>query len=300
MKKITVGIMGTNQIKHLIPVIGERYQVINLQEIWDKKSNKITRTLDLLSAIKKCDVLYNIYTSHFFWKKGIIAKYMGKKVITHWIGSDARMADEGITDVTKLKFVDKHIACFEPLQKQMSELGVETEYLPIIPLNLNFDICDMPKEHCVLIYMPKGSEHFYGFEEISRVFPIFPNMKFYIVANDDHDKFKDYPNVKVLGYLNQSEMENLYNDISIVVRIHVNDGLSMSVLEGMAKGKYVVWNYDFPYCLPGKTTEEISSSLEKLTKGAPTPDVNAHEYIISEFSKERFLDMFDDIINSLY
>jgi len=199
-----------------------------------------------------------------------------------------------------MKYFDKHIACFKPLQDQMKRLGIETDYLPIIPHNLNFDISKMPKSHSVLIYMPKGFENYYGYDEISRVFPLFPELKFFIVANDDKSKF-DFNNVEVLGYLKLEEMEKLYNEISIVVRIHINDGLSMSVLEGLAKGKRVIWNYEFSFCLPGTTTEEISNSINEIISSNPIPvaDEAAHEYIINDFSRERFMTLFNKIINDV-
>lgn len=301
MRKETIGVMGTSQINHIIPLISTQYNVINLQEVWDKEENKIKRFFSFIRQLMKCNILYNVYSSHYFWKKGRLAKFLGKKVITHWIGSDVRFAIEGKTNVKKLKFVNQHLACFEPLQKQLHSLGIETKYLPIIPYNLCFDVCKMPKEHAVLIYMPKGYEEYYGFNEISKVFPRFPEVKFFIVANDDKEKFVSFNNVETLGYLTLEQMELLYNKISIVVRIHTNDGLSMSVLEGMAKGKKIIWNCEFPHCFPGATTEDICSSLYRIIKLTPTPsiDIDSHNYIISNFSKDKFMDMFNDIVHNL-
>ena len=86
-----------------------------------------------------------------------------------------------------------------------------------------------------------------------------------------------------------------------MIRIHINDGLSMSVLEGLAKGKSVIWNYDFPFCLPGSTTDKISSSLNKILKENPVPcaDAKAHDYIVANFSRERFMALFNEVIDGI-
>lgn len=298
-KKLTIGIMGTNQIQHIIPILEKKYDVINLQKNWDEGSSKITKTIRYIKQIRKVDVLYNIYTGPTFWKKARIAKLFKKKVVSHWIGSDAREAEEGKTNFKKLSCVDKFVSCFLPLSEQLEKYGIKTSILPIIPLNLDFNICKMPATHRVLIYMPEGSEQYYGYNEISRVFPVFPKIEFVVVANNNKEMFSPYKNVDVRGYLKTKEMEQLYNEISIVLRIHINDGLSMSVLEGMAKGKRIIWNYQFPYCLPGATTEEIVASLKELTTNDPIPDIEGHNYIVNNYNEKTFMDEFDKIIADL-
>ena len=83
--------------------------------------------------------------------------------------------------------------------------------------------------------------------------------------DDIRSKF-DYPNVRVLGQLPLEKMEALYNKVSICLRIHISDGLSMSVLEAMAKGKKVIWNCRYPFAYPGSTTKEICNSLDLILK----------------------------------
>lgn len=296
-KKLTIGVMGSNQIKHLIPVLEMRYNVINLQPIIDSKKSKLAKTIDFAKQIRNIDVLYNVFSSQYFWKKMYVAKALRKKVITHWIGTDVRYAMEGITDMKKYHRADSNMVCFKPLQEDLASLGLHAEILPITPFNLNFDLCKMPEKHSVIIYMPQGVEKDYGWEEISQVFPKYPTLEFKIVANNDKEKFALYPNVKVLGYLSKEEMEKLYNEVSIVLRIHISDGLSMSVLEGMAKGKKIIWNCEYPYCYPGSTTEEICNSLDILLKDAPKPDQVAHDFIVNEYTREKFLEIFESEIS---
>ena len=295
----SVAVMGSSQINHIIPLLSQKYTVFNLQEILDKKENVVIKAYKFYKKLKQADILYNVFTSPYFYKKARIANIARKPVVTHWIGSDARYAAEGKTDLGMLKGVQIHVSCFKPLQEQLQHLGIETEIVPIVPFNLKFDINKMPKSHAVLIYMPKGVESDYGYEYICKVFPKYPELSFYIVANDDKAKFNAYPNVKVLGRLTLDEMEKLYDEVSIIIRMHVNDGLSMSVLEALAKGKKVIWDYDFPYCLPGKNDEQICNSLNGLLSEPPHPDYEAHEFILNNYSKEQVLSIYDSVFSKI-
>jgi len=291
-KRIKIGVTGSNQIQHLIPVLEEKYKVINIQKHIDGKPRYIA-ALIFIWYVLKIDVLYNVFSDPYFLNKAKISSLLGKKVITHWIGTDVRVAVEGKTNINGYKKLDSNVVCFKALQEDLKELGLQANIIPITPFNLHFDICDMPQEHACLIYMPTGCENYYGFEEISRVFPQFPNLKFYIVANNDKEKFSAYPNVEVLGRLTLKEMEDIYNKISFIIRIHISDGLSMSVLEAMAKGKKIIWNCEYPFAYPGKTTEEICVGVKDILKTKPEPDVAAHDFIASEYTKENFLRDFD-------
>lgn len=291
----TIGVMGSNQIQHIIPLLEKEYKVINLQENWNRKATNISKLARFLKEINDVDIVYNVFTSPYFWKKARIANYFGKKVVTHWIGTDARYTDEGKVDFTKLSYIDIHLSCFQAITDQLARHEIKTVIIPIVPFNLTFDLASMPKKHSVLIYMPKGVEQDYGYTVICGIFALFPNLEFNIVANDDKSKFSAYPNVKVLGRLTLDEMEKLYNKISIVIRIHVNDGLSMSVLEALAKGKKVIWNYEFPFCLPGRTKNEIAMSLRKILTEDLKKDVEAHNFIAKEYSQEIVLNKYKKI-----
>lgn len=292
-----IGIMGSSQIMHIIPLLQPKYDVINLQKVLDNEPNRFIRRIKFARALMKVDVVYNVFVDNTFARKAKLAKCMRKKVIGHWIGTDARLADEGKIDLRKLSNIDVHLACFEPLKEQMGRLGVKATTVPIVPFKFNFDVCDMPKEHRVLIYLPTNKENEYGFQEIAPVIKAHEELQFDIVANENEQLFKEMNNVKLWRWVSIDEMEKIYNNISIVMRIHLNDGLSMSVLEAMAKGKKVIWNCDFDFCYPGATTGDITKSLDAILNQKPEVDYEAHNYIIENYSKEKILCMYQKVFD---
>ena len=108
-----------------------------------------------------------------------------------------------------------------------------------------------------------------------------------------------YKNVEVLGILSLDQMEMLYDKISIVIRNVKHDGLSMSVVEALAKGKKVIWNYSIPNVICAKTAQEICMELDKIIKEPPKVDIAAHEYVVENYTREAFLDIFSKALEEL-
>lgn len=299
MHTTVIGIMGTSQINHIAPALEEKYEVVNLQQtIDDQSSSKVKRLGRYLEQLSNVDVLYNVFTGPRFWQFALLAKLMGKRVVTHWIGSDVRLASEGRTKLNGLRLVDRHLVCFEPLQEDLARLGIDARVLPIVPFGMTFDICEMPEKHSAIIYLPEGKEELYGLQELDKVFPLFPDLDFYIVANGRSELFREHENVYALGMLSLDEMADLYSRSSVLIRIHLSDGLSMMVLEALGKGKSVIWDHEFPYVLPGKNANEISASLKEATAIPPAARKDAHDFIAEHYSKRAFMESFDSLVIS--
>lgn len=290
MGKPVIGVLGSGQINHLIPVLRQKYEVVDIQEKMGNKS-KPGKFLAYLQAIKGVDIIYNVFTVDSFRFKARLAKRRGIRVVSHWIGSDVRFAQEGSTNLDDLSnLIDQHVSCFDPLRKKLEPFGIEAPVVPIVPFNMEFELCEMPKKHAVLVYLPEGRETLYGFEEIRKAMAQFPELPFYIVANGNEELFAPYPNAVVLGMLGPEEMSELYHNVSTLVRMHTSDGLSMMVLEALGKGKHVIWDHEFDYVLPGKNASEIIDSLEKVLSQPLAPRQDAHDFMVNAFTEERFLD----------
>lgn len=298
MNKITIGLIGSTQINHLQVALSEEYNTVNLQDKFIN-SSRFGKWITLVKNIKNIDVLYNVYTGKNIAAMVVISHVMRKKIITHWIGTDVCYAMNE-RYIHRYFRPDVNLACFDVLREELKELNIESLVVPIVPFGMDLTIANMPEKHSILIYMPKGREEFYGYNELIDVFNEFKDVQFYIVANEDESRFKHFKNVRCLGFLNADEMKELYNKISIVVRYTKHDGLSMSVLEGLAKGKYVIWNNKLPYVNRVDDTNDIIRILRKILKDQPTPLVEESEYVKNTYTKENYLESMKNIIGGLY
>lgn len=292
-KKYSIAIMGENQIDHLIPILKEKYNIVNLNTIFtDTKKTKLMRRIEIVKQLIKCDVLYNVYTYKEFYKIARLAKLCGTKVFTHWIGTDALEAVN--VDIKEIrKNVTLHFACFKGISDELKAIDIDATVLPIVPFNYSFKLSKMPNEHAVLIYMPTNKEDFYGKNFLEKVWTQFPELDFHIVGNTNNTQFSSFKNVISHGVLSKDQMEQLYDNISVIIRIPRHDGLSMSVLEGLVKGKYVIWNYEFPFCYYANNAEQISKQLDLIINDSPCINTASNEYITSCFTANSFIDVFD-------
>ena len=74
----------------------------------------------------------------------------------------------------------------------------------------------------------------------------------------------------------------------------------MSVVEALAKGKKVIWNYSIPNVICAKSREEICKELDAIIKRPPKVDYEAHEYVVAAFSRDKFLNTFSRVLEELY
>lgn len=299
---IKIGVMGSNQIDHIIPLLIESgYQVTNIQNIFSSDKTKEEKEEMYRRMIKECDLLYNVYSGNYFWAKASFAKLIGKKVITHWIGSDVLNAITGEVGYLGHSFIDHHFVCYEPLKTELQSIGIETTVLPIVPFNVNLTLGKMPDTHAVMIYMPENRLEHYGYSELCYVFEQFPDLPFHIVANSGGGAiFEKYRNVTAHGWLDENAMEELYEKVSIVLRFIKHDGLSMSVIEGLIKGKKVIWNNQYHGVIYAESREAVCTELREILKTPPYLDTNVSNYVKNELSKDKIRQIFDEEIQKIF
>ena len=300
MSGITIGCMGSDQYRQLIPVFEEYgYSIIDLQNIFnsglsfDEKERKFRNEMD------KCDVLYNLYSGNSFWAKASYVKSIGKKVVTHWIGTDALDAIEGRVGYLGHSYLDHNFSCYDGIARELENIGIKTTVLPIIPFDMELSLAQNASEHSVLIYMPEERLDHYGYNESCELFRKFQNLKFHIVANANKNLFFKYPNVEVHGYLSHDQMDRLYDKVSVLIRWIKHDGLSMSVIEALIKGKRVIWNFPYDGVVYVRSVDEMINSLSEIISVPPTLDENVSRKTRERLSKEAFMKEFNCVMEKV-
>lgn len=280
-KKICVIAFDT-QIEQICSMINnEEYMAVSIDI---KRKNKFTKFIESITKMVLSDAIYfgfGLSESNNYFK---IAKMMNKKIILHWIGTDVLIAKSS----KYFKLIQKNIAvnfsCSELICKELNELGTTSTIIPILPNIENTTFATLPEEHAVLVYLPDGKEEFYGGNYIYECAKCFPNILFYIVANNK----KEYQlnNIVYVGKLNKNDMAKLYDKISILVRMPKHDGLSLMLLESLIKGKEVIYSYKFPYTHYAKNLNSLIKQMKKIVDKKPTINERGHNYIFSKFNQK--------------
>ena len=116
-----------------------------------------------LRRIAQCDVLlknFGAYSSRprrGFLKLFAAAKILSSKVVVYWIGTDVLRASGPRRFWAKLVqlLVDKNLTVTLGLRDELSDLGIESELIPIVGNLSNFELAPLPEQFTVLTYLPE-------------------------------------------------------------------------------------------------------------------------------------------------
>jgi hypothetical protein len=226
------------------------------------------------------------------------AKVFGKITIAKWIGSDVMFGlNEKFDDLRKcLKYIDIHVSDAPLLKKELSDIGIRSFLIPIVPDNLKAKPKPLPEELAFLTYIITGKEDFYRADMIGRVAGRIVDAKFYVVENG---RVPGAPsNVYHLGLLPKNEMEGVYEKVIAFLRLTKHDGISMSVLEALSYGRYVVRSIPFPPCIYADTEDEIVSAIEKL-RGIREVNKEGIDFINNIVSPEHLASAWKNLFQEL-
>lgn len=281
-----IGLLGPDtQVQHVSKLLEQfKVQQVDLNKSFEGKS-KISKFLIFYKLIKEVDIIYGIYEGFKFNPRYFIAKICGKKVIHHWIGSDVLEAQKRKSYKFNQMFIETNLSCSSLIKSEIANLGINSIEIPIIPSGMNYNLSEMPKDHAALVYLPQDKELFYGLDYVETLVKTFKTVRFYIVANNNQNLLQ-YDNVEFLGKLSLSEMEELYKKISILVRLPEHDGLSLMLLEALAKGKEVMYIYDFPHVKAVNNIDDLKSSFEEIIKKPPMLNLQGHNYIKENYGSD--------------
>lgn len=281
--------MGSTQFYRLEKIIRkeEKTDLESLDE------NKFLKLFKNIKKILKTDIIYGAFFGvcnkvNLIYL--IIAKLFRKKVVCHWIGTDVLIALKNPKKTLFMqKFIDLNLAGSKQLKEELEVIGIKSIEEYIILNDIDFNVEEMPIDHRVLVYLPTERIKFYGGDYIKQLAKDFPNIKFYIVANENKEEFKNYQNIINIGRVSLDKMEEVYRKISILIRMVEHDGLSLMLMEALAKGKEVIYSYDFPYTYKSKDYVSLKQNFLKIIKDKPKKNIEGAKYIKENFKVENYI-----------
>lgn len=293
MKEIKIFFSGTNQVYRVEDALKKKY-VVKTYNDKNKNDNKYVNLLKNIYKMSKANILYTTFWGIPCKKNNIylkIAKILNKKVVCHWIGSDVLEAMKKPKETLKFqKYIDLNLAGSQLLQEELLDIGIESIVENIILDDILIRNNKLRlKEHGVLVYLPTGREEFYGGKLIERLAKEFPKINFYIVANVNTDYLKNFKNIKNIGKVSLEEMEEIYDKISILIRIPKHDGLSLMVLEALARGKEIIYKYEHPYTKKAEDYIQLKKQFELIIQKPPEYNLEAAKYVKENYSADNYL-----------
>lgn len=294
---VTIGAPGITAL--LRQAIGNDYHIVDGDYPGNVRKSPAV-LFHYMSIIKRAEIVYFLFVNPHSSKLARIAKWLGKKVVYHWIGTDVYQLQQNKYAVRDLHVerADLLLSYSPNLQEELAAMGVETTIYAMPPEGLSMVPGKMPHEHAVLLSIPDESKEFYGYNEMVELIEHFPQLRFYVVRST-HPEYYNYPNVVFKGMLSRQEMDELYDEISIVIRFPKHDGQSLVLMESTIKGKTMIYRFTHPFAYKAENVDEMSRYLSKIIKEEPRINIEASMYGIHQYNVETARDRGLELLSNM-
>lgn len=246
-------------------------------------------------AIPKADAVFSINGS--LNSSGAFDRTLKSNVplIMNWVGTDVLLAEEAKSKGTyRTDYLEKahHFCEVNWIKEELDDIGIVAEIMNFASFDKQF-VLKMPvsQKLTVLTYIPKIRSDFYGIEMILDTARDLPNVDF-LIAGTEALEFLPLPsNVTALGWV--QNMDEVYDRAHVSIRIPEHDGLSTFILESLARGKQVIYKYEFDHCRKAGSKEELDTQLrifnEDFVSGKWKINAEGASFIQSEFNQKKIL-----------
>jgi hypothetical protein len=230
-----------------------------------------------------------------------------KPTVIHWVGTDVQIAiDEHRRHNVSLRVAEKPVHWCDAawLVEELRTMGVISEYVSLpIPIHLP-PAPPLPETFRVLLYYPVDDfdrEVFDG-ETLLRLPTEFPEVQFTLIPSPAATLPQPLPaNLEARSWVD--DMDALYREITVVVRLTSHDGQSFIAVEALSRGRYVIWSFAMPGCIEASGFDAVAACLrsliEKHEAGTLKVNQSGRRYVLERFGKGRPLRELDERLRAL-
>ena len=206
-------------------------------------------------------------------------------VLVVWAGSDVLLASQNPFDlaVTKQRGYD-NVAVAPWLVEELKALGISATTLSVGAVDASPPPAPLPKVFRALTYLPEPRRAFYGEQRVYELARRLPGVTFTVLGPGGVDPNAP-PNVIFTGLVD--DVAARIDSSSVLLRLTDHDGMSILVLEALARGRHVIWTHRYPGVAGATTTEEAYEELARLI-GAHQAGTLAHNAEGRDFVKRHF------------
>lgn len=230
-----------------------------------------------------------------------------RPVVIHWVGTDVQIAvDEHRRHNVSLRVAERPTHwCDAPwLVDELRTIGFVSEYVPLpIPIE-SAPAPPLPETFRVLLYYPVDAfdREVFDIETMMRLPLEFPNVHFTLIPSTADTLPQPVPgNLDTFPWV--EDMDALYGNTTVVVRLTSHDGQSFMAAEALSRGRYVIWTHPMQGCIRAQTSEQVSKALARLVQkheaGTLKVNTGGRRAVLERFGKGRPLQELDERLRAL-
>lgn len=180
------------------------------------------------------------------------------------------------------------------LQSELAETGIKSELLNFKFLENTVDSNVKFEKVSVLSYVSEKRPEFYGLNHIVKLAKSFPDVEFNLAGISTTENALP-ENIRLLGWLKPEEMIRLLDVHPIFIRLTDHDGYSLSVIEAVSNGNYVLWNNPHEKVINvnnDNLEERFQFCIDQIKKNNFAKNIENIDWAKNEFDKEKVLTQF--------
>lgn len=249
--------------------------------------------LALLPKLLRADAIYHI-TSRVDRRspQAIFSRAWRRPYVIHWVGTDVLVALEehrrGNIDQRFLR-VATHWCDAPWLGEELAEIGVKADYQPLPVVDLSSDPPPpLPGDFRALLYLPENPEYrkVFDVETLLRLPHELPEIQFTVVPSPPRTLPGPLPpNLRAPGWI--ENMDPIYRDTTVLVRLTTHDGTSFMALEALSRGRHVIWTYPMTGVRQARGLEAVKAELLDLFERHKRGELGLNEEGM-RFAREEF------------
>lgn len=225
----------------------------------------------------------------------------------YWIGTDVLdtlrdCRERNLTRAFSVSLTHNwHIAGSQRLVDELAEVGIDASHvsIPMARKKVRYPR-PLGRAFKVLTYIPEARPTFYGAQMILAVAQQLPTVHFDVVAGSGHWLRSPAPNLHFHGW--QGNMQDWYDEASVVVRMVEHDSVGGTVIEGLLHGRHVIYSYPHEHCTHVTFGDvaglrDALSHLQKMHEaGCLGPNFQGWEYARKEYDAGDISRKFENTI----
>lgn len=241
---------------------------------------------------RRYDMIYHVGGTSTDFPNILVITLTGKPILWHWIGSDVTLLAEilQLRDWrSRLKqWVYRrarfHAADSPELVEELQAYDVSSTVIRLLPERIEAQVLPLPPIFTVLSYWSPGRQDFYRGEIVLKLAQEFPDVSFLILGVDRDDGPAAPANVRYLGFV--EDVESVYAQSSVLIRLPQHDSLSAMALEMLARGRYVIYNKRIEGCRWAEDYESAKRALSEV-RNMKNPNHAGARSVAAAFSRKR-------------
>lgn len=200
--------------------------------------------------------------------QALLLRLRRRPVVIHWVGTDVQLALEAHRRRNaSARIAERAIHwCDAPwLATELRQAGIRADVVALpIPLPAA-EPPPLPSRFTVLLYYPVDAfdrEVFDG-ETLLRLPAAFPAVRFILIPSPAETlPVPPPPNLETPGWVD--DMDALYRETTVIVRLTSHDGQSFMAAEALARGRYVIWTHPMPGAILAAGFDAVAAALRAL------------------------------------